>query len=809
MSADPQAGMEIDGTSANGDPSTGTKSASINMNTINSDINNDNESESESDDRDSNLIDITDLINETCKSLTYANPLICKESFNLYDSMSALDLMEPKMDGCQIPIDYYTKGGTSTGTGTGTGTGIVTNGEKGDKTVYVPPRPIPKNISQSSLVWKLETNTNTIANANANANTNETLSKNDNEDMNTNICRMTRQIRVILLEMLVRLESFLSGNSVAESIYTCIYTHDDIIDDMLEQISKSNQVALETETEIDLEEKIYVDVDPRVLILQKTLFVATILLLKVSKTISNVVKRGDIYEEEDFTFVTSSMCDVNPFRFYPSYDDETEKEQLSNDLEGIKAMLKKQFCGQQGSVAGSGSSSKDDNDNNDDDDHNDDVHVILHVLDYMNNLREACLTLSEPTKDDAAAVSSSLQNTIHNNHAQMQQFINAHLHGENPTMKYTPHDHQTIFRTFDPYINRHLLGNTPVRKVVLSSPAVAMQNLIRIYHEMGFAVCNILTRGNTLARVRRILSRLSNPSIAMPIPNINTCADIAIATGTTKEVLALNILTRSLIIINLYFDDRLLGQYPLPVLIAKDMQEQATPEILFTSANSEYGAHFLNRLCKPIYDTLKLYALNRNRQRAYLDSMFRDWKRLQNDASTVDMCFQKEFELDARTTLPYVSNYVLGITVGLMDHYVALGVEVGLFHGHYHLMTAFWYRDFLLSAKLNVKSGVRENLKQRKAVELQILQEEQEAAEVASSKTTGGGGKVAKGKKKGKKGGKGKNSGSKSKVASKKKSEINLDSGAGIQKPEDDEDASEFLLLSTERTLCRGIVRVS
>ena len=150
MSADPQAGMEIDGTSANGDPSTGTKSASINMNTINSDINNDNESES--DDRDSNLIDITDLINETCKSLTYANPLICKESFNLYDSMSALDLMEPKMDGCQIPIDYYTKGGTSTGTGTG----IVTNGKKGDKTVYVPPRPIPKNISQSSLVWKLE-----------------------------------------------------------------------------------------------------------------------------------------------------------------------------------------------------------------------------------------------------------------------------------------------------------------------------------------------------------------------------------------------------------------------------------------------------------------------------------------------------------------------------------------------------------------------------------------------------------------------------------------------------------------------------
>ena len=796
MSTDPQAGMEIDGTSANGDPSTDTKSASIDMNTINSysdsdsDINNENESES---DRDSNLIDITDLINETCKSLTYANPLICKESFNLYDSMSALDLMEPKMDGCQIPIDYYKKGGTLTRTG------IVTNGEKEDKTVYVPPRPIPKSISQSSLVWKLETNTNTIANAKTV--TNETLSKNDNEDMNTNICRMTRQIRVILLEMLVRLESFLSGNSVAESIYTCIYTHDDIIDDMLEQISKSNEVALvETDADADADVGIDVDVDPRVLILQKTLFMATILLLKVSKTISNVVKRGDIYEEEDFTFVTSSMCDVNPFQFYPSYDDEKEKEQLSNDLEGIKAMLKKYLCGQQGSVAGSGSSSRDDND---------DIHVILHVLDYMNNLREACLTLSEPTKDDAAAVSSSLQNTIHNNHAQMQQFINAHLHSENPSMKYTPHDHQTIFRTFDPYINRHLLGNTPVRKVVLSSPAVAMQNLIRIYHEMGYAVCNLLTRGNTLARVRRILSRLSNPSIAMPIPNINTCADIAIATGTTKEVLALNILTRSLIIINLYFDDRLLGQYPLPVLIAKDMQEQATPEILFTSANSEYGAHFLNRLCKPIYDTLKLYALNRNRQRAYLDSMFRDWKRLQNDASTVDMCFQKEFELDARTTLPYVSNYVLGITVGLMDHYVALGVEVGLFHGHYHLMTAFWYRDFLLSAKLNVKSGVRENLKQRKAVELQILQEEQEAAEVASSKTTGGGRKVAKGKKKGKKGGKGKNSGSKSKVASKKKCEINLDSGAGIQKPEDDEDASEFLLLSIERTLCRGIVRVS
>ncbi len=57
-------------------------------------------------------IDITELVNEACESLSYSNPLVCKkETFNLYDSMSALDLMEPKMDGCQIPIEYYANAG--------------------------------------------------------------------------------------------------------------------------------------------------------------------------------------------------------------------------------------------------------------------------------------------------------------------------------------------------------------------------------------------------------------------------------------------------------------------------------------------------------------------------------------------------------------------------------------------------------------------------------------------------------------------------------------------------------------------------
>eukprot|EP00567_Pseudictyota_dubia_P002919 CAMPEP_0197449580 /NCGR_PEP_ID=MMETSP1175-20131217/22096_1 /TAXON_ID=1003142 /ORGANISM="Triceratium dubium, Strain CCMP147" /LENGTH=130 /DNA_ID=CAMNT_0042981745 /DNA_START=301 /DNA_END=690 /DNA_ORIENTATION=- len=114
-------------------------------------------------------------------------------------------------------------------------------------------------------------------------------------------------------------------------------------------------------------------------------------------------------------------------------------------------------------------------------------------------------------------------------------------------------------------------------------------------------------------------------------------------------------------------------------------------------AGTEYGRSFLNRLGKPIYDTLKVLALNRNRQRAYADAlMLREWAGLKIEATAVDYYFRQEKGLDNQAP-PFATNYVLYTTVWLMEHHLGTGVELGLFPGHHDLSVAFWYWDFLLS----------------------------------------------------------------------------------------------------------------
>jgi hypothetical protein len=54
----------------------------------------------------------------------------------------------------------------------------------------------------------------------------------------------------------------------------------------------------------------------------------------------------------------------------------------------------------------------------------------------------------------------------------------------------------------------------------------------------------------------------------------------------------------------MYFDDRLLGQYNLTNLIGQDMQHVSA--VLSLLLETKHGVAFLNRLAKPVYDTLKM-----------------------------------------------------------------------------------------------------------------------------------------------------------------------------------------------------------
>jgi hypothetical protein len=132
-----------------------------------------------------------------------------------------------------------------------------------------------------------------------------------------------------------------------------------------------------------------------------------------------------------------------------------------------------------------------------------------------------------------------------------------------------------------------------------------------------------------------------------------------------------------------------------------------------------------------------------------------------------------------------------------MEHHIGLGIELGIFHGHYHLLTAFWYREFLLSTRLSILSSMKEKLIARMAMEEKIRLEE--LADQEKSKGN-------KGKKKGKRNNK------KNAVDSVKNASQSLQSTEPWKLTYSEgkhEQDTEHMFLNAKKMLCRGIVRVS
>jgi hypothetical protein len=310
-----------------------------------------------------------------------------------------------------------------------------------------------------------------------------------------------------------------------------------------------------------------------------------------------------------------------------------------------------------------------------------------------------------------------------------------------------------IQKTFDSYVNRPLVGNAPVRKIVFREAEESISLFTTMVKEIDWALCKVILKGNTLGRIRRMIEYVSISSV--------------------------NILTRSLLVLNLYFDDKLFGQLNLTEVIVQNMQQLShIPDAVFADT---YAQAFLNRLAKPMYDILKVLLLNRNRQRAYIEAvMLQDWSSFRQEAHIVDMTFKKE-NPSLSESAPHFSLYILCITIELMDHFVVLGLELNLFCGEHELAVACWYRDFLLSSLLSQVSTMRSARMTAKQVEAQ--------QQITANNT-----KPHKGKKKGGK--------------------HNRKNGNGnnpnqAPSPEDVEDEFYFLLLNLKRGLCRGIVRVS
>ena len=225
------------------------------------------------------FVSILPLVNETAASLTHQNPFLPSSDFNLFDSMSALEIGDPKMDSCEIPIEYYSSESFRT-----------SNGKPNDVSATVPPRQAPSQLedSVSPLPW---------------------------DDLNI------ETTRILLLEMMNRFESLLDGSSVAESLFTCFYAHDGILRDMTQRLLRDGGDPTMSSGVVGSQWAVYS---------------SALTLVKTSILIRNIVTHADIYEEEDFTINKYS------FGFFEDFQTLCEsKREKSDEFEDVLEVLDK------------------------------------------------------------------------------------------------------------------------------------------------------------------------------------------------------------------------------------------------------------------------------------------------------------------------------------------------------------------------------------------------------------------------------------------------------------------------------------
>lgn len=214
-------------------------------------------SQSGSDKHENQWKDITSFVEECAASLTYAKPMLCTESFSLQDSMAAMELLDPKMDSCEIPASQ-----------------IVQNMEENspdDKMMY--PRPAPTKIDDdfSPLPW---------------------------DDLSL------RDAAFIAVEALVRLESMLGGSAVVESTYTCLYAHCAVMEDMKSRLDPPSETLTEKFEKLLNSSSIQT---PRGTPPQHVVYATSLALIEITEIMRSIILHGDIYEEEDFSANTYNI----------------------------------------------------------------------------------------------------------------------------------------------------------------------------------------------------------------------------------------------------------------------------------------------------------------------------------------------------------------------------------------------------------------------------------------------------------------------------------------------------------------------
>lgn len=500
---------------------------------------------------------------------------------DMRDAMTALELGDERMDCCEIPII--------------TSVDLSAPSSSSQRTRTIPPRIAPLHLSDGTTsssaaphpIIPTQPNSSDII-----------ISPSAPLQLPSSPCpsllpywktlsisstSSSHQLLPLLLLQLTSLEAYIGtnngGSNAAETLYCMLWCHDGVLADMRDTLSTSKELD-------------------EVSVAQWTLFASSIGVVRIAEVVRWAVVNADIYEEEDFGVAlhggvddTSNVSDDNDssssstMRFCPSL-----KQENSATMSSVPTYQADEYIEQVWDTAlkrlRDYSSSLRDTDRHE----RDTIHALEIILRLQQSFYSSICRLSElndqnvtdfttQAKDrsretvtllnklstckavaSSSAASSGLVETDGRLRSLGDEILDSLLH-----------------TSFDPFVNRRLLGNAPVRKARFCNTFKVIKSLSRVVSELEWAVCDVILEGNTLGRVMRMLENNSSRGVGGAFPTTtksgNDDNDDEPPFGNNglaiENPVGINILSRSLMLLNLYFDDKLLGQYDFPNIIGE------------------------------------------------------------------------------------------------------------------------------------------------------------------------------------------------------------------------------------------------
>jgi len=524
---------------------------------------------------------------------------------DMREAMTALELGDERMDCCEIPV--------------------ITSEDLSDSSSppqrTIPPRIAPLHLSDGttsaikppSSATPIPIPTEPISSDNTSPSAPLQLPSSPCpsllpywETLSISSSSSSHQLLPLILLQLTALEAYIGtnngGSNAAETLYCMLWCHDGVLADMHDKLSMSKDTTTNTTQESPIDE---------VTVAQWTLFASSIGVVRIAEAVRWAVVNADIYEEEDFSVALHGGADDYTSNVSSDYDGQSPSQLISSYSSTMRfcPALKQERVQDSATTLSIPTYQADEyidkvwdtalkllreyssswRGGTDDGHECDVIRALEIILRLQQSFYRSICRLSELSDEnvtdftkearDRSRETVALLNELSTCKAVASSVVASSRLVETDGRLRSLRDKRLdslLHASFDPFVNRRLLGNAPVRKARFCNIFQAIDSLSRVVSELEWAVCDVILKGNTLGRILRMLENNSSRGAGGTFPTatkFDNDDDDEPPFGNKglaiENPVGINILSRSLMLLNLYFDDKLLGQYDFPDMIGE------------------------------------------------------------------------------------------------------------------------------------------------------------------------------------------------------------------------------------------------